>query len=69
MNSTSGSNREGQLGRYALDVNVERVKDVIVHKKLLNVAHNPSTRIDSSRLFIFVNSVCIILFGIYEMNM
>ncbi|KAL8113088.1 hypothetical protein AgCh_020418 [Apium graveolens] len=31
--------------KYALDVNVEREKDVIVHKKLLNVAHDPATRI------------------------
>ncbi|KAL8131235.1 hypothetical protein AgCh_007235 [Apium graveolens] len=38
---------------YALDVNVEREEDVIIYKKILNVAHDPATRIDSSRLFIF----------------
>ncbi|XP_074373003.1 serine/threonine-protein kinase STY46-like [Apium graveolens] len=31
--------------RYALDVNVERARDVLVHKKLLHVAHDPATRI------------------------
>lgn len=31
--------------RYALDVNVERAEDVLVHKKLLHVAHDPATRI------------------------
>ncbi|KAL8095311.1 hypothetical protein AgCh_036685 [Apium graveolens] len=49
----------GGFSRYALDVNVERAKDVIVHKKLLNVAHDPATRIDSSTLFIFCNEECL----------
>ncbi|KAM7514026.1 hypothetical protein LguiA_003609 [Lonicera macranthoides] len=30
--------------RYALDVNVERAQDVLLHKKLLHMAHNPTTR-------------------------
>lgn len=30
--------------RYALDVNVERVQEVLMHKKLLQMAHDPTTR-------------------------
>ncbi|KAL5778292.1 hypothetical protein ACOSP7_011218 [Xanthoceras sorbifolium] len=30
--------------RYALDVNVERAEDVLMHKKLLYAAHDPATR-------------------------
>ncbi|XP_024164961.1 serine/threonine-protein kinase STY46 isoform X1 [Rosa chinensis] len=30
--------------RYALDVNVERAQDVLMHKRLLHVAHDPATR-------------------------
>ncbi|KAF7829519.1 serine/threonine-protein kinase STY46-like isoform X3 [Senna tora] len=30
--------------RYALDMNVERAQDVIMHKNLLHMAHDPSTR-------------------------
>ncbi|KAL3505445.1 hypothetical protein ACH5RR_035286 [Cinchona calisaya] len=30
--------------RYALDVNTERAEDVLVHKKLLHLAHDPNTR-------------------------
>ncbi|KAJ9546048.1 hypothetical protein OSB04_025755 [Centaurea solstitialis] len=30
--------------RYALDVNVERAQEVLVHKKLLHMAHDPTTR-------------------------
>ncbi|XP_027149496.1 serine/threonine-protein kinase STY46-like [Coffea eugenioides] len=30
--------------RYALDVNTERAQDVLVHKKLLHLAHDPYTR-------------------------
>ncbi|XP_062086878.1 serine/threonine-protein kinase STY46-like [Humulus lupulus] len=30
--------------RYALDVNVERAEDVLVHKRLLHLAHNPANR-------------------------
>ncbi|KAG6774778.1 hypothetical protein POTOM_022147 [Populus tomentosa] len=30
--------------RYAMDVNVERAEDVIMHKRLLQMAHNPATR-------------------------
>ena len=29
------------MNRYALDVNVERVEDVLLHKKLLEQAHEP----------------------------
>lgn len=29
------------MNRYALDVNVERVGDVLLHKKLLEQAHEP----------------------------
>jgi hypothetical protein len=29
------------MNRYALDVNVERVEDVLLHKKLLEQAHKP----------------------------
>ncbi|KAL6963654.1 Serine/threonine-protein kinase sty46 [Sarracenia purpurea var. burkii] len=30
--------------RYALDVNVERAEDVLMHKRLLQLAHNPANR-------------------------
>ncbi|XVE93924.1 hypothetical protein REPUB_Repub01dG0236000 [Reevesia pubescens] len=30
--------------RYALDVNVERAEDVLMHKRLLHLAHDPSNR-------------------------
>ncbi|XP_011003101.1 PREDICTED: dual specificity protein kinase shkB-like isoform X2 [Populus euphratica] len=30
--------------RYAMDVNAERAEDVIMHKRLLQMAHNPATR-------------------------
>ncbi|KAJ6920967.1 hypothetical protein NC651_014519 [Populus alba x Populus x berolinensis] len=30
--------------RYAMDVNAERADDVIMHKRLLQMAHNPATR-------------------------
>ncbi|PON57223.1 Phosphorylase kinase, gamma catalytic subunit [Parasponia andersonii] len=30
--------------RYALDVNVERAEDVLMHKRLLHLAHNPANR-------------------------
>ncbi|GMN38236.1 hypothetical protein TIFTF001_007478 [Ficus carica] len=30
--------------RYALDVNVERAEDVLMHKRLLHLAHNPVNR-------------------------
>ncbi|XP_071728585.1 serine/threonine-protein kinase STY46-like [Rutidosis leptorrhynchoides] len=30
--------------RYALDVNVERAQEVLIHKKLLHMAHDPTTR-------------------------
>jgi len=30
--------------RYAVDVNVERVEDVLMHKRLLNMTRNPSIR-------------------------
>ncbi|XP_059633286.1 serine/threonine-protein kinase STY46-like isoform X2 [Cornus florida] len=30
--------------RYALDMNVERAEDVLMHKKLLHIAHDPATR-------------------------
>ncbi|KAK1431353.1 hypothetical protein QVD17_07810 [Tagetes erecta] len=30
--------------RYALDVNVERAHEVLMHKKLLHLAHDPNTR-------------------------
>ncbi|KAM0967580.1 hypothetical protein FF1_016098 [Malus domestica] len=30
--------------RYALDVNVERAQDVLMHKRLLHMAHDPATR-------------------------
>ncbi|XP_044511950.1 serine/threonine-protein kinase STY46-like isoform X2 [Mangifera indica] len=30
--------------RYALDVNVERAEDVLMHKRLLDMAHDPATR-------------------------
>ncbi|KAJ0085298.1 hypothetical protein Patl1_09466 [Pistacia atlantica] len=30
--------------RYALDVNVERAEDVLMHKRLLHMAHDPATR-------------------------
>ncbi|XP_022136159.1 serine/threonine-protein kinase STY46 isoform X2 [Momordica charantia] len=30
--------------RYALDVNVERAEDVLMHKRLLQVAHDPANR-------------------------
>ncbi|KAB5557732.1 hypothetical protein DKX38_008641 [Salix brachista] len=30
--------------RYAMDVNAERAEDVIMHKRLLQLAHNPATR-------------------------
>ncbi|KAJ7966923.1 putative Protein kinase [Quillaja saponaria] len=30
--------------RYALDMNVERAQDVLMHKKLLHMAHDPATR-------------------------
>ncbi|XP_024024562.1 serine/threonine-protein kinase STY46 isoform X1 [Morus notabilis] len=30
--------------RYALDVNVERAQDVLMHKRLLQMAHDPATR-------------------------
>ncbi|ONM56877.1 Serine/threonine-protein kinase STY17 [Zea mays] len=32
---------QGLPARYALDVNVERVEDVLLHKKLLEQAHKP----------------------------
>ncbi|KAI5668851.1 hypothetical protein M9H77_18704 [Catharanthus roseus] len=30
--------------RYALDVNIEKAQDVLMHKKLLQLAHDPNTR-------------------------
>lgn len=30
--------------RYALDVNVERPEDVLTHKRLLQLAHDPANR-------------------------
>ena len=30
--------------RYALDVNVERAEDVLTHKRLLQLAHDPTRR-------------------------
>lgn len=30
--------------RYALDVNVERAADVLMHKRLLHLAHDPANR-------------------------
>ncbi|WRX15740.1 hypothetical protein QQP08_008227 [Theobroma cacao] len=30
--------------RYALDVNVERAEDVLMHKRLLHLAHDPANR-------------------------
>lgn len=30
--------------RYALDVNVEVAEDVLIHKRLLHMAHDPATR-------------------------
>lgn len=30
--------------RYALDVNIEKAQDVLMHKKLLQLAHDPKTR-------------------------
>nr|GEY18246.1 serine/threonine-protein kinase STY46-like isoform X3 [Tanacetum cinerariifolium] len=30
--------------RYALDVNIERAQEVLMHKKLLQMAHDPKTR-------------------------
>ncbi|KAK1419356.1 hypothetical protein QVD17_28522 [Tagetes erecta] len=30
--------------RYALDVNVERAEDVLIHKRLLHLAHDPANR-------------------------
>ncbi|KAK4276476.1 hypothetical protein QN277_014621 [Acacia crassicarpa] len=30
--------------RYAVDMNVERAQDVIMHKKLMHMAHDPATR-------------------------
>lgn len=30
--------------RYALDVNVERAEDVLMHKRLLELAHDPDNR-------------------------
>ncbi|PWA60471.1 serine-threonine/tyrosine-protein kinase catalytic domain-containing protein [Artemisia annua] len=30
--------------RYALDVNIERAQEVLMHKKLLHMAHDPKTR-------------------------
>lgn len=30
--------------RYALDVNAERAEDVLMHKRLLQLAHEPSNR-------------------------
>lgn len=32
------------LCRYALDVNVERAEDVLIHKRLLQYAHDPANR-------------------------
>ena len=29
---------------YALDVNVERAEDVLTHKRLLHLAHDPANR-------------------------
>ncbi|KAJ6776522.1 SERINE/THREONINE-PROTEIN KINASE STY46-LIKE [Salix koriyanagi] len=33
--------------RYAMDVNAERAEDVIMHKRLLQLAHNPDKIISS----------------------
>lgn len=30
--------------RYALDVNAERAEDVLIHKRLLHLAHDPVNR-------------------------
>lgn len=30
--------------RYALDVNVQRPEDVLMHKRLLHLAHDPARR-------------------------
>ena len=30
--------------RHAMDVNVERAEDVLMHKNLLYMAHDPATR-------------------------
>lgn len=35
---------DSMLCRYALDVNVERAEDVLMHKRLLQVAHDPANR-------------------------
>ncbi|GKV46503.1 hypothetical protein SLEP1_g53485 [Rubroshorea leprosula] len=36
--------RGTQLAGYALDVNIERVEDVLMHKRLLHLAHDPANR-------------------------
>ena len=35
---------DSMLCRYALDVNVERAEDVLMHKRLLQCAHDPANR-------------------------
>lgn len=47
------------LSRYALDVNVERAEDVLMHKRLLDMAHDPATRpaIEVRLVQVFVCSI------------
>ncbi|XP_021641347.2 serine/threonine-protein kinase STY46 isoform X2 [Hevea brasiliensis] len=44
--------------RYALDVNAERAQDVLMHKRLLQQAHDPATRPAIEVRLVQVRSIC-----------
>ncbi|KAJ6937211.1 hypothetical protein NC652_011766 [Populus alba x Populus x berolinensis] len=44
MINDSGLTSIASPTRYALDVNVERAEDVLTHKRLLRLAHDPANR-------------------------
>ncbi|WCJ44301.1 ACT-like protein tyrosine kinase family protein [Euphorbia peplus] len=44
--------------RYSLDVNAERAQDVLMHKRLLQLAHDPATRPAIEVRLVQVRSIC-----------
>jgi hypothetical protein len=44
--------------RYALEVNVERAEDVLMHKRLLHLAHDPANRPAIEVRLVQVTSIC-----------
>lgn len=54
--------------RYALDVNVERAEDVLMHKRLLLLAHDPDNRPVIEVRLVQVSFFSFFIFPVHEKN-